>query len=485
MSRSREFSETVARSSGRLGKACVLAGAVLAVTAAVIPPSARAASPPAAFDGRGFATAIELSVNTKPAMVFSEIIRLSSPFSDSRLTSGGASAARAAGMYPGTLVTQGPAFINAQVLSMITGPFCSAGFPCEFLPAIPTYPLMADAQYPSNPDAKAPVEGQEVVAGPLSFRVLDMRAHAGSEEASSAAVIGDLALLSPGAEASDGVNPSDALIYVRHLQSFTTQTIDTDGALSVEATVRMSGVSLFGDVVRISSIESNSFARSNGDKLVEKNAQVTLGNVTASGQAAEITNQGVTAAGDPIGALRGPVATLFEATGQSIRLIDATNQRVDGTVSSDATGLLVHWELNGSQVPAGTTLVGDIVLGLTSASAYATTAEPTVPVIKDPLSDPIPRIEQPIESAWNPPVTAAWTPAPSTQASAPGTSPDVMQSRPMAMEFLGGIAASRISMLYIACSLAAIGLALMSRKGPLRVTPRRSADGDHRNVSGL
>ena len=145
--------------------------------------------------------------------------------------------------------------------------------------------------------------------------------------------------------------------------------------------------------------------------------------------------------------------------------------------------MLVHWELNGSQVPAGTTLVGDIVLGLTSASAYATTAEPTAPVIKDPISDPTPRIEQPVQSVWNPPTTASWTPAPSTQTSGPQTTPDATQGRPMAMEFLGGIAASRISMLYIACSLAALGLALMTRKGPLRITPRSSSDGDRSNVS--
>lgn len=477
MPRSRELSDASARSIGRLGKTCVLAGVVLAVVATVSPSVAQTARPPAVFDGRAFATAIELSANTRPAMVFSEIARLSLPFGDSRLTSGGASAARASGLYPGTLVTQGPAFINAQVLSMMTGPMCDAGFPCDLLPGIPTYPLMADAQYPSNPDAKAPIEGQEIVAGPLSFRVLDLRAHADPTATSSAAVIGDLALLSPGADASAGTNPTDALLYVGHLQSFTTQTIDGDGALAVEATVRMSEVSLFGDAVRIDSIVSNSFARSNGSGIVEKKSRVTLGRVTVSGQAAEITDRGVAVAespADPVGALRSPVATLFGATGQSIRLIDATNQRVDGTVASDATGVLMHWELNGSQVPAGTTLVGDLVLGLTSASAYATTAQPTAPRILDHFTDaPAPRVEPATGTGRTPPNTAAWTPAPSSSPAPAWTPPVVSQRRPMALEFLGEIAARRVSVLYIACSLAAIGLALMSRKGPLRVTPRR------------
>jgi hypothetical protein len=329
---------------------------------------------------------MEGTVNVSPPVAFSELGRIDTPFGRSRFASGGVSTATAASAYPGTLVTQGPAFISSQFLGMITGPMCSAGFPCEALPKQPSYPLVAEAQYPSNPDASSDVEGQTVAAGPMSYKVGEVRAHAGTDSASSVATMSGYTIMAPGATSLD---PSLALFYVGSMEAVTHQGFNDDGALVVEATARLSGISMYGGAVRIDSLEAISIAKSDGKGHMDTESRVTVGGATANGQPAEVTEQGLVVAGNstegPMGALRGAVAQMFQATGQSVRLVEATHETRDGTASSDATGMIMTWKLDASQVPAGTSLVGNFVMGLTSATAYASQETPSSPTITEDL----------------------------------------------------------------------------------------------------
>ncbi|MCW2544841.1 MAG: hypothetical protein JWM40_2393 [Frankiales bacterium] len=124
-----------------------LSGAV--IVAGTVPVAA--AAPPASFDLAAVAVVARVSSTQQPAasVITADLVDVTAGFASSSLRDGGSAESLASSLYPGDLVAGGPALL------------CQELFPCPVTP--PGYPLVADAAYPTQPEAA-------VTVGPITAR---------------------------------------------------------------------------------------------------------------------------------------------------------------------------------------------------------------------------------------------------------------------------------------------------------------------------
>lgn len=364
-----------------LSRACAVA-AVTATALAVFAPASAAQERPAIFESGAFATPIQVAVNTSPQTFVADLVRLDVPHGEAALANDGDSRSRAASVFPGLGAQEGPSLGWGAVW----GGFCAPdAFPCEEFPGlppanpVPPYPLTAQAEYPTQPEATPTFEGQVVGSpgDPVSFRIVDVRATATAEEASTVAVINDLDLLPVvGPAAGLGASAANAsAVHVGSLRS-TTRLHFEGHVLVAEAESRLGDISLFGGAVQIEQLVTRSVSRHDGGNLIENEPSVTVTGATLDGHPVKITEKGLVAGDGPqdqgtIPMLSGGIGRLFGADSASVRLIETTTDMREGSARSAAVGLAVHLEADATGFQAGTKVLGDLVLGTASTSVFA------------------------------------------------------------------------------------------------------------------
>lgn len=483
---------------------CLMAAVALGIGAAAVPPSSAktAAELPPSFLGGAFATPVQIALNTQP-FALPELIRMDVAHGTTTYQPGNPYA-RAASLYPGVSGVRGLYLGWSQVWSGI----CNGGFPCDkfgFPPAypFPPYPFSVEAPTPEGKaDARQTELAQTVSSGPVTFTVNDVRAHADEMGVSTTAVISNFDFLNPSGSSAaplgaSGQKADTALVHVTKLTATTQQSFDDRNVLVVTAAAKLSDVSLFAGTVRIASIETSSRSRADGRGLLDNAPKVTIQGVTVNGVPAELSSQGLMVNGQPIDqgnvhALGTGVKKLFGADGASVRLVDATQDSRSGRAQADAVGVLVHFVVDGTGLPNGTALIGDLVLGQAQTGSYvnlsgggSTTTVDTgfqFPTVEGTTTRNTFAALAPQASSGEAGFTqAAFSPQAGT--ATPGPRPTGTGRRTVAgrngglqefpLELLSGVAADRMRLLYGAWTLAALGLALGSRSRWFRPWARR------------
>jgi hypothetical protein len=298
--------------------------------------------------------------------------------------------ARASLLYPGEGVLQGP--------NLVCGTFGSA-FPPE---AKPLLDLCATYDYPlsvvannSNPNVSS--VGSEHLGkptDPISLDATTARAVATQDATSSDAVLAHLDVL--------GLPLFDVLplLPIKELQldpsvasveggsARTSQKIDDNGVLVVQATTVLNGVKLVGGLIDIGTLRSTSKVTDDGNGKRTSTASVETTGVTVAGIPAQITDKGLVL-GSPSGAT-GPLQQalitalrpLLQTLGIKIEVLE-THQSTDenGQAVAAAAGLLLEVSINAQGLPTvpgplgdielNGTYVGTIELGSTEAAGAA------------------------------------------------------------------------------------------------------------------
>lgn len=454
--------------------ACFALALLLALVGVVSPGAAQTDDDrPAAFTGFAYAAAVQITGNTQPPQAIPEILRLDIPYGQSTFGSGSLSRAQASVVFPGA-VGELPSF------------FCTLGFPCDQF-QVPTWPLNANAEYPGRPDAEPDVASQSVESPAFTIQPAIARAHAGRDFVETFATGADMAFLEVLPEGPDG---STALLHVEELVARTRHEFDDQGVLVSTARSRLSGVSLLAGAIKIDSIVSTSISRSDGNEVLTAEPTVEVAGVTFAGQAAEITSDGLEVGGErplsgtplagyDLNVLFPALAQLLSSGGFDVRLVDDKSSTDDNKAIGDAVGLVVDYKIDGSGLPNGAALVGNLVLGAARTNANASSFSfgdggPSLPPLPaapvgggDPttLPDSFTNTGGSVDSGA--PVGGGSAPVPGEAPAAEGGS----ERAAGPLNLLSGLAADRITWFYLAWALGMLGLALGSRLPWARIRP--------------
>jgi hypothetical protein len=266
---------------------------------------------PGIWSGRAVAAAIHLAVNTSPSVIpFEDFIRMDAPEGDSRWDSSGFGQARASTAYPGGTGTGGLAAL------------CDFGFPCpDGFP--PPYAWSTTAEQGFQPESST----QDRMA----------RARADEEGVETYASFAGI----------PGMEPLAPVITAASVEARTAQFFEGP-TLVVEAGSRITDLVLFGGALTIDSLESVSVSRTNGEDVEESTSAITVAGVTAGGQPAEISADGIVIAGQGSDE---PVRQANAALEQAMAQFDATVQLVttdpseNGANRAAATALRIDFRI--------------------------------------------------------------------------------------------------------------------------------------------
>jgi hypothetical protein len=246
---------------------------------------------PGTFDVSTVAVGVNVASSQSPAasVVTAGLVDTTEAYATSALSSYGAAESAAAGFYPGDLVAGGPTLI------------CENFGPCPVAP--PTYPLVADAAYPTSPTDVAP----------------GASAHASVRDTGAAA-----------SAASRAAGP----VTVQTAHAATHAWVDATGA-HVRSRSVVTGIVI--GPLRIAALDAVDDVDVPTEGAVRDRPRVTVTGVTVAGQEATLDDAGVHVAGTGAGT---PVAALVQQ-GLEVRLLGASRQDRPGAVRSAAGGLLV------------------------------------------------------------------------------------------------------------------------------------------------
>jgi hypothetical protein len=313
---------------------------------------------------------------------------------------------RASLLYPGEGVLQGP--------NLVCGTF-GASFPPDAKPLLDRcatydYPLSVVANN-SNPQVSS--VGSEHLgkpSDPISLDATAARALATVDATSSDAVLADLRVLGLPVFDVLPLLPIEQLrldpsaVAVEGGTARTSQRIDDDGVLVVQATTVLDGVKLVGGLIDIGTLRSTSKITDDGKGERTSDASVETSGVTVAGVPAQITDRGLVL-GSPAGAsgplqqaLMDALRPLLQTLGIKISVLE-THRSTDenGQAVAAAAGLLVEISINAQGLPTvpgplgdielNGTYVGSIELGSTEAAGGASIfgddvlpEEPTTPI---------------------------------------------------------------------------------------------------------
>ena len=269
--------------------------------------------------------------------------------------------ARASVLYPGRAVTKGP------------------GLVCGQLPASPAQEAICNFSYPltveagNQPDVTVGVPQPLGTPGsPASANAIFAKAHANETYVSTDAAVS--------AFSSTGV-------LVQSVAAHTRQAFDdkkNPALLTVMATSELKGIDLLAGMVHIDSIVTTSIHQVDGQKVHSHKDRVVVGGVTVGGQPAEINQDGVVVAGSGQGrpaldALNSALQQALAAAKTKINLIGVTPASAHGNDQpcgqGSAGGVQFYTEQDLSQVPQqGGVFFANITLGQACTDAVASAA---------------------------------------------------------------------------------------------------------------
>jgi len=440
---------------------------------------------PAVWRGSASSLAISIEADREALLPVPEVFRFIALDGNGTYESS-TQQARASILFPGNGLILGP--------GLVCGTF-GKEFPEEFKPVLDAcvqykYPLtvFADSFEPDGSTTGALAMGSEEDS--ISGTAGGAKAHAGEDGVTTDAAMQDLRVLGlppfgPVKPPIEGFELDTSVLTVDSATSRTAQHI-VRGGLVADAEATISGIRMIGGLLRIGSIKSESHVTDDGAGKQTTARVFEVSGVTVAGVPAQITDKGLVV-GEPGGG-DGPLAD--QAQSQANQLLKEFDIRVtvlpseegkeEGAAFARVGGLLIEFErdLQGAPILPGP--IGDIdPNGLYRGTIQLgnTAAVGSVPVIPDdPLIEDAP-IDPPVDAGGLEPGSAADdlgtggspdgdAPADSAGGSAadPGGGEEVAaapQGRPVG--FVDDLFADRMRWLYLAFTLAALGLCLAPR----------------------
>jgi hypothetical protein len=375
---------------------------------------------------------------------------------------------RASVIYPGRAVTKGP------------------GLVCGQLPASPVQQAICDFSFPlsveagNQPDVVVNVPQPLGTPGsPARANAVFAKAHADRTYVSTDAAVGGF---------------SSAGVLVESVAAHTRQAFDdkkNPGLLTATAISELKGIDLLAGMLHINSIVTTSIHKVDGQKVKSHKDSVVVGGVTVAGQPAEINQDGVVVTGSGQGrpalnALNSALQQALAAAKTKINLVGVTPASAHGNDQpcgqGSAGGVQFYTERDLSQVPQqGGVFFANITLGQACTDAVASAAR-----VGGEATDSQSGIDIGTKSGANATGTAGGTVAAGSASPgiagtsarsgvASGTSTRSDASPRSALRRLGGTAtlferqlrgavvSHRLDILYLAFTLAFVGLCIGSR----------------------
>jgi hypothetical protein len=486
------------RTLSRVRRLCFASAALILVLAVVTPALAKAADDPDAdrpvvWAGNAAAAAIHVQVDSKNGVLpvyqpfFANIPDASSQWDP------GTANARASTYYPGPTGENAVNLICDQGVNQVPMAPCNPS---------PKFPTIAEADN-AHPDSRIDSSQNLGAGSTVSLSALSAIAHADRKSVSSDGVIGSLnvaggpsaaaaslgfrrqaAAILRGPAAAATVTPQatdTSTLHVDGAVAHTKQTYDTAGALLVTATSTLTGVSLAGGAVHIDSISSTSTSRTDGRGIGTHDEHLTLGGVTVSGQPAAIDETGVHVGGTSTSAkaLTDALNGVLKAMGAKIALASSSGDVMAGnptTVKSDNQGLVFYIEQFLPLPNASDVYFATFTLGVAGTTATAASDRNSSLAVE---SGGIGGLSTPETPAASPQTPAASLDTSAGTAATGGTvsnsttrrsAPRVLGTRNkrgglggFEEQLIGAVISHRFDLLYLAFTIAFIGVCLSSR----------------------
>ena len=329
---------------------------------------ASASAHPDVYGGDSTASSLHVLADRNPQPTpVSDAFHDEVPYATSSLDSSGTDSSSAASFYPGA----GPLGVPALLCQFASG-IC--GLPV----AIPDYPLLASAEYPTRKDESAAGQtGTVAVQGVVTAAPGVTTAHADPERVESSSETG-----------SSGIA---GVLTAQSARSHSKQ-VFVDGALVVAADSLIRDVDIAGQL-HIDSVRSTVTAVVDGAGKQSARAMSTVTGATLAGHPVTIDSTGIHADGQGDGgALGAGVNTAlkaFENAGLSARLLTPDELAKDGTARASCGGLLLTFThtvalpaapLPSVPIPGGVPgyngdYVGSVSLAGAGVTAFAAGAE--------------------------------------------------------------------------------------------------------------
>jgi hypothetical protein len=493
----------------RLRRVLFASAALLLVLAAVVPAVAKADDTdpdrPIVWTGQAAATAIHAQADSKGGVLpVKDPFFANLPDAASNWDPGTANA-RASTYYPGPTALGGLSLICQQVLPQIFGPKAIPVPMSTFDPACnpaPKFPFVAQADN-TTPDSR--IDGSQLIGSgaPLTVAATSAIAHADRKSVSSDAVIGSVNLIGtpamapaslafrrqaagilrgPAAAASVAAAAADnSTLHIDSAVAHTSEVFDRDGALLVKSNSSLKGVNLVGGAIHIDVITATSTSRTDGRGIATHDEHLILSGVTVAGQPAAIDEQGVHVGGSAssakplndaldaaLGAIKAKV-TLASASGD----VQSDNPK---SVTSNAQGLIFYIEQR-LQIPnltddyyatftlgiAGTKSTSAAERGSAAAAESGGIGGVSTPS-ETPAASPTAEPASSVEIPGTPGTAGTFTNGPTRRVGRPsvlGNRQGVLDQ--LEADLIGFPIRHRMELLYLAFTLAFVGVCLSSR----------------------
>lgn len=304
---------------GCLGRGCAAAALALTATMSLIGP-ARADT---LFQVQTAATGVHFTLTQDPAssIITASLVDDATAYTASAYDGSGGSEAQAASVYPGGLVTDGPAL------------FCSEVFTCPVNP--PAYPLLADASYPRRQHAQATVAPKPVGSGPLTV--------VPASAVASAVATGSEAHTSSGGVSALSGTP---VAVTARASTSTTRVVSTPRRVTIHVESVVSDITI-GGLLHIASVRAVDDIVATAGAAPRDTPHIVVGAVTVGGVPASIDERGVHVAGRD-----GPrLSQAIAKKGISVHTVGADRADSRTVARSTATGLSVDLTVPVSGLP--------------------------------------------------------------------------------------------------------------------------------------
>lgn len=441
--------------------ATALAGGALLLTGT--PGQAAVGARPDVFGGDATASSLHYMADRRPQPTpVSDAFHAEIPYATTTLNSSGTASATAASLYPGAGPLGAPSLLCQFGAQLCKPPF----------PAVPRYPFIATASYPTTPDDKADRSFDAQTLGPLLVSPNVTRAHADPSRVEAVTQATGVAV--------NGVLSAESATTTSK-QAFEGST------LVVTAVSTVKGLDLGGGRLHIDALRSVATARVDGGTVSSSSATTTITGATADGTPVRIDSTGIHVAGngDNAAAQEGLNTALksLDAAGITVRLLRDTKSAKAGSASAATGGLLITFAravdlplpplplppLPGAPPNPDGFYFGSVTVGGAGVTAFAAPAEqfelPDVPL--PPVLDPPVQLPPPAGVVGPPPVPGI---DPPTEPAPTGTKPTVATpgTRPVAVLGLD-LTGERLRLL----TLVLLGYPLLVLVGGLRHAPAR------------
>ncbi|MCU1587104.1 MAG: hypothetical protein JWN31_597 [Frankiales bacterium] len=344
---------------------------------------------PDSFGGDATASSFHYVIDRTPQPTpVTDAFHVEMPYATTSFDSSGTASATSSAFYPGA----GPLGVPA-LLCQFAAQLCGPPFP-----AVPRYPLIASASYPTHQNDQADLSPGPQLIGPFAISPNVIVAHADQDRLEAMSELGGLGL-------TGQITADSATTHSK--QSF------EGGVLVVVSQATVTGLDLGGGLLHINALHSIATARVDGGSTTTSSATTTITGATAGGQPVTIDSTGVHLAGNGDGSALAKVNDALAALasqGIGVRLLSSTKDVAGHTADAVAGGLLLSFshDLNLPTVPVtlppslpgipgyNGTYFGSVTVGGAGVRAFATPAQDEVLPPIDLPGDPDPVVAPPV-----------------------------------------------------------------------------------------